>query len=257
MGVSAVLWGHACATGRPAWLHVVFLACALLNAAGIAALRAPAALLLAGFAGVPLALATLAAVWKSATPARRVVALAVFAAALPLVLFKTGPGLVRAETPEGEPAPWAQTIFKEGRDVRMGVVWKMAKDHPLLGVGGGNYPHFSRMYWPSRSIREFAHLGAAVDNDYAQTLAELGGAGWAVLLAMLGLGAGLLKKTWGESPPANRRLCVAHLAGLGLVFAAAWVESPFRSPPVLVSMAAALACAPGFLTLPPGGEDTA
>jgi len=137
------------------------------------------------------------------------------------------------------------------------VVWRMAKDHPFLGVGGGNYPYLSKMYWPSQNILDFPRLGVAVDNDYAQTLAEFGAAGWAILLATLVMAAWLLKKNWGDSPPANRRLVVAHIAGVGLVFVAAWVESPFRSPPVLVAVAAALACAPGLLTNPQSGEETA
>ena len=254
--VSIVLWGHACVSGRPGGVQFVYLSCALLNVAGMAAYRAPVALLLAGFAGVPLALATVAAAWKTLGPARRAVALAVFAVVLPLAVCMAGLGLVRNAKPEGEPVPWAQMIFKEGRELRMEVVWKMAKDHPVYGVGGGNYPYFSRVYWPAPNIREYSTMGVAVDNDYAQTLAELGGAGCVLLLAMLVL-AGVSRRPWKGLPPACKCLHVLYIAGMGAVFAAAWVESPFRSPPVLVSMAAALACAPGFLTHPQTGEDTA
>ena len=138
----------------------------------------------------------------------------------------------------------------------MEVVWKMAKDHPFFGVGGGNYPYFARVYWPVQNIRDYSTMGVAVDNDYAQTLAELGGLGCVLLLAMLVL-AGFSRRPWKEAPPACKRLHVVYIAGLGIVFASAWVESPFRSPPVLLSMAAALACAPGFLFNPQTGEDTA
>ena len=263
LGVSVALWGRACASGQPSWARGVFLACAFLNVAGMRALRAPAALWLAGCAGVPLAWATLAVAWKSLAPARRAAALAVLGGVLPLVVFGAALG-----TPRVESGPPPRMDAGEGRKLKMDAAWKMAADHRLYGVGGGNYPRFAAAYWPAGLIREYRLAGImkdnepapwmlVADNDYAQALAEFGVAGASIMLAAWFVLLRPAWRGWRGATAAGKCLCVVFLAGVGLVFAAAWAGSPLRSPPVLVSVAAALACAPAFLLNPLGGDDAA
>jgi O-Antigen ligase len=82
-----------------------------------------------------------------------------------------------------------------GRDLEWRVAWRDARDHPVLGSGAGSYEEaWLRLRTVSAHARD-AH------NLYLETLAELGPAGLALLMCVLGvpLAAALVarKTPWG------------------------------------------------------------
>jgi O-antigen ligase len=93
--------------------------------------------------------------------------------------------------------------------------WNMFEDHPWLGVGAGNYAAAYAAYFigPWREALGHAH------NYYVNILAELGVAGGAVLLLLLGVAFLQLGRTLVRSEDAGDRFWRAVLAGVfgGLV----------------------------------------
>ncbi len=255
--VAFVLWGNGCLRKFPVWLCRLFFACALLDLAGILVIRAPTALLLVWCAGLPLAVATLAVVWPVIGYPRRMASMAVLGGLLLLAFFlfaRNGLNFLGLGLSTAGKGTLSQMVF-DGRAERLEVAWKIAKDNLMFGAGAGNYPFFSELYWPAKRIADFPLQGLAASNDFAQMFAEFGIVGLLIMLAMAVFFVPPLLRRWPGSPPARRRLFVVFVAGVGLVFVAAWVESPFRSPPVLVSVVAALACASGFLLNPQREDD--
>jgi UDP-GlcNAc:undecaprenyl-phosphate/decaprenyl-phosphate GlcNAc-1-phosphate transferase len=92
------------------------------------------------------------------------------------------------------------------------IAWRLWKDHPLLGVGAGNYP---RSYYELRATTEDIEQPHSVE---LQSLAELGLPG-ALLLTCFILGAG-----WGTARMAKRARAAAlsralMVGGLGILVA--------------------------------------
>ncbi|MEJ7783954.1 MAG: O-antigen ligase family protein [Solirubrobacteraceae bacterium] len=138
-------------------------------------------------------LAALVAAALSLAMARRLAVLASVVAVLAVAgaIFAMSPGaLGRVTNYDGGGT---------GRADLWTVAWRMAADHPLQGVGVGNYVVRSREYVLQRpGALEYSELIIAdkplvAHNVYLQTLAEVGAVGLALLLAVLAssLGAGL------------------------------------------------------------------
>ena len=75
------------------------------------------------------------------------------------------------------------TVIEEGRGTAAGRIyyweraWDMFLDHPVLGVGPGNYPWNIEKYEPIGGYRERYHGGRAAHSMYFTLIAELGLAG--------------------------------------------------------------------------------
>lgn len=92
---------------------------------------------------------------------------------------------------------------------------QMALDHPVFGVGSGNYPAEAPRYWSDYEARWFANTGKMnqhVHNDLLETAAETGLPGAALYIAMML--AGIL---------GSLRLMRDDQSGIGWVLAAGFV----------------------------------
>jgi O-antigen ligase len=75
----------------------------------------------------------------------------------------------------------------------------MARDHPLLGVGPGNFKYHYMAYrvglrgrYPDRWLHGFAMNWGEVHNDHLQVAAETGLPGYALFLLAIGIGSGIV-----------------------------------------------------------------
>ncbi|HEX3071894.1 MAG TPA: O-antigen ligase family protein, partial [Thermoanaerobaculia bacterium] len=75
----------------------------------------------------------------------------------------------------------------------------MARDHPLLGVGPGNFKYHYMAYriglpshYPEQWLRGFAMNWGEVHNDHLQVAAETGLPGYALFLLAIGIGSGIV-----------------------------------------------------------------
>jgi len=89
------------------------------------------------------------------------------------------------------PTAWERVSTLEGGNGRGSlwkVAWEMSNDHPLLGVGIGNFPlnspDYARGYGELELVTFIAERDHVVHNVYLQLLAETGLVGIALLLAL-------------------------------------------------------------------------
>ncbi len=157
-------------------------------------------------------------------------------------------------------ATFGQEVFG-ARMSQVSFAWQLWWEHPWFGVGGGGYWHYACLLQDEATRASWHRGGQQVHHDVVQLLAEHGVVGFGLLLAAVLV---LLV-------PVVRRLRIAHvsqdegwseergllfraspvtifsLAGAGLIFLMSLVDSPFRSPAILVAWCLVLACAPAFL----------
>jgi O-antigen ligase len=114
---------------------------------------------------------------------------------------------------------------QEGRVTIWQVAWRMVEDHPVRGVGGGNFADRSIEYvlQPGQTPRSDLILDnpAVVHNTYLETLAELGIVGAGLYLALIGFcinalikATRLFKRFGDETMELLSRGLIAALAGL-------------------------------------------
>ncbi len=143
------------------------------------------------------------------------------------------------------------------------AIWK---DHPLFGVGGWGYKHFSLQYMTDRELRNIQKVGGVnVHNDYLQFLAEHGAVGLGLLVAIVLMTIWPVGGIWKElvnayrfTPPKNQPpqpiqifvlpapvFCIAMAAVATLIHA--FGDCPLRSPAVLSLFLVSLSAIDGFL----------
>jgi O-antigen ligase len=91
-----------------------------------------------------------------------------------------------------------QHLFSERLPPFLSAV-DMARDHPLLGVGPGNFKyHYMayrvalRSHYPEQWLRGFAMNWGEVHNDHLQVAAETGLPGYVLFLVAIGIGSGIV-----------------------------------------------------------------
>ncbi len=88
--------------------------------------------------------------------------------------------------------------LNEGRVTIWGVAWRMAEDHPVRGVGAGNFSANSIAYvlQPGMAPRSdlIVNNPSVVHNTYLETMAELGLIGAGLYVALIGFCVGALFK---------------------------------------------------------------
>ncbi len=146
------------------------------------------------------------------------------------------------------------------------VAVEVFKDHPLFGVGGWGYKHFTLSYLTEDEMKQIQTVGGAnVHNDYLQFLCEHGAIGLLLLLGVFFLLAYPLFRDWcrlylaarfmkaDKAPPRPRAIyCLPAgtfwilLGDVALIIHACG-DCPMRSAAVLSMFFVSLACAEGYI----------
>jgi len=106
-----------------------------------------------------------------------------------------------------------QHLFSERLPPFLSAV-DMTRDHPLAGVGPGNFKYHYMAYrvglrgrYPDRWLRGFAMNWGEVHNDHLQVAAETGLPGYVLFLLAIGIGSGIVERrrvhTGASSPEAS------------------------------------------------------
>ena len=146
------------------------------------------------------------------------------------------------------------------------VATEIWKAHPLFGVGGWGYKHFSLQYMTDKELRQVQKAGGInVHNDYLQFLAEHGIIGLGLLVAVVLMTVWPFGRVWKEllnayrfnppkeQPPQPAQIfvipapvfCIFMTAAATLIHA--FGDCPLRSPAVLSLFLVSLAAVDGFL----------
>jgi len=135
------------------------------------------------------------------------------------------------------------------------TAWAMIGDHPWFGVGGWGYRHFLPLYVKTPPGRHGFPVGAAnLHHDPLQFLVEFGAFGVGLLALTVGLvlaPAVRRLRALRKPDPRDPRpwfmkippLGLALLVGPALTLVHSFVDLPFRSPAILWTWFAMLACA--------------
>ena len=138
------------------------------------------------------------------------------------------------------------------------ATWAMFMDNPVTGWGAGSFRYYFPVYqqrFPEILNEAPVRIGKSVvirrmswqyaHNDYVQCLAELGAAGSAFIVAMLGwlLAAFAGKRHWAH-PVAS-----AVIIAAGLTAAHCWVDFQLHNPAILITLGALLAIALCWATM--------
>jgi O-antigen ligase len=112
-------------------------------------------------------------------------------------------------------------------------------DHPVTGTGAGTFGYLAPRY--QAEVYEKRGRPAVfapsqehpftVHNEYVQTVAEMGLAGWAAMLALLISGAGTVTRVWRQPPTKDRLGNLLVCGGTGTILAVAVLATthfPFR-----------------------------
>ena len=146
------------------------------------------------------------------------------------------------------------------------VAAEIFKDHPLFGVGGWGYKHFSLSYMTNDELKRLQTVGGAnVHNDYLQFLCEHGAVGLFLLVGVALLAAAPVCRDWyrlyraarftkaDKAPPPPRALYCLPAGALWILLGAvsllihACGDCPMRSAAVLSLALVSLACAEGYV----------
>ncbi len=118
-----------------------------------------------------------------------------------------------------------------------GAAWRMAGDHPVLGVGPDVFPVLFAAYASERFMLLFGPFTVAngAHNLFFDTLADLGVVGLAALLWLLTAAARRLRRAWRglEAEEADRRLL---LGGTASSLVAYLVQASFNTEEVALSL---------------------
>lgn len=172
-------------------------------------------------------------------------------------VLNTIPGVGQEESPSLEEflTPLAEPFTKESAKIRLlewWIAWEMFQDHPLLGVGVGDYklqflPYKAKLLATGpgdaffSSISAYVAPAAQAHNDYAQWAAETGSLGVMALLFAIGYLVWMGLRRFFVDPEAERkfqRLIV--LAGIGTFAVHAMVDFPLHLPASALTLAAFL-----------------
>jgi len=143
--------------------------------------------------------------------------------------------------------------WRTGHEARR-FIWKttalMVRDHPILGVGFGNYFRVHQIYqgelYLERGLphdRPQVSLVPQVHNEYYQHLAETGVVGFVALAWLIAAGVGVMARRWRDSTGPERNALLAVYAGLGVGAVHALSSFPLRIPPTALLLAVLLSYA--------------
>ncbi len=133
-----------------------------------------------------------------------------------------------------------------GRLLTWTVTSGLIRDHPLAGIGAGNFPasygrYQHTLFEDVREREKFRTIAADVRyafNDELQVTAEDGGIGLGLRLALLVAVAMRARRFLGDrasrSLPAQRRMCLAACAGLVALLTAGLFSYPMTQGPVSI-----------------------
>ncbi len=146
------------------------------------------------------------------------------------------------------------------------VAFEIFKDHPLFGVGGWGYKHFTLSYLTEKELKQMQDVGGAnVHNDYLQFLCEHGAIGLLLLVGAVVLLVYPLFRDWcklylaarfmkaDKAPPRPRAIfCLPAgtfwiLLGNVVLIIHACGDCPMRCAAVLSMFFVSLACADGYI----------
>lgn len=151
---------------------------------------------------------------------------------------------------------YASNRWRTGHAARR-FIWQttalMVGDHPILGVGFGNYYRVHQVYqgllYHQRGTphdRPTVSNVPQVHNEYYQHLAETGVLGFGCLVWLLAAGVKAARRNWRRAPPEERGALLAVCAGLAAGGVHALTAYPLRVPPsaLLLTLLAGYALAP-------------
>lgn len=150
-------------------------------------------------------------------------------------------------------------VSRSFRQTMREAVQRMVRDHPLLGVGIGNFPAVSAEYLGKVQADSGAQQGLGfwwqAHNEYLQVLAEVGPLG---LLGFLGLVLPPVfraPRTLSTRPPSLGLSILGFVSGLVVFLVDSWFNFPLRKPPnVLLFLFLLAATHASSLHVREGGE---
>jgi O-antigen ligase len=175
-----------------------------------------------------------------------------FVIVLVMIAFAVGAGLAFASTEPG--ALKRITNVSDGGSGRSDlwrVAWRMTEDHPLVGVGLGNFPAQSPLY--VREPGELVAVGQIVEtkqrthNTYLEMLSETGIVGLLLFLLVLGSALGAATVAVRRLQAAGERVAADLIRGVLVASLAALAASAFLSNGSDKRLWLLLALGPGVL----------
>ena len=193
-----------------------------------------------GWAAAAAGLAVLVVLFRGEVRGRvRSAVLGGMVAALTLALLATV-ALARTGVVKRSPGSLLKAGPGSTVDLRLEVwaaAWRVAADHPIVGVGPDVFPVVFPAYETERFRWRFGPFAVAngAHNLFLNTLANLGAGGLAALLAVIGVAGWCVRRAWRRLPPGENRLL---LGGVTAALVAYLVQGSFNTQETSLSLCA-------------------